>query len=212
VGKSLIFMDTQNTNNSSGFTLVELIVAAAMALTIIGVSLGALVNMEQLNKATDNKISEQARLKQALDFISRDIQEAKKVEITGTPIEAGFQAIFHVEHLDGSKTAYYSKAPSTEDIWKPPQIIYRRQLAPLGKSEPQDPEPYPLIDAISDAVPEQCPELGEDSISSEPAIGLKIVIPKPPKAVTRVMICLREVASKGVLEGSIRITPRAIAR
>lgn len=207
---SVVFMRRKNIQNRSGFTLVELLIAAAMALAITGIAIGSLITFQGMSNFADLRMAQKAQLKRAVNYIASDIQEGQKVELTGTPNEPGFQAIFHIKESDGSMLAYYSKATAGGDDWQAPQAIYRRQLPAPGKTEPKDPEPYALIDAIADETPKSCPSFGEDSIASTPDVGIKIFIPKPPKKASKILVCLRGVVrNSDALEDSVFVTQRA---
>jgi hypothetical protein len=171
------------------------LIAAASATLIGGVAIYSLIQVQALSKGTDEKLIQQDELNRALSFISTDIQEGGKVEFSAIPNEPGYTPIFKILQRDNSTVAYYHRAPIDGD-WQAPQIIFRRQFPPPGLTSPSDPEPYALIDAISEQPPQQCPALSEPSVSSTPDIGLKIFIPAPPNLPSKAQICLRGFVSE----------------
>jgi type II secretory pathway pseudopilin PulG len=195
-----------------GFTLTELLVSSAVAILIIGISIGSLVDVQGMTNRLDSKMAQQAKLRTALSYISNDIREAKQVRLTETPDEPGFQPIFNIQKPDNSIIAYYTKATAGDNDWQAPRTIYRRQLPPPEKAEPKDDEPFALLDAISDTNPLNCPRFGENSVASDPSIGLKVFISTPPQSTSKVLICLRVVQPNSIdgIEESALITPRAI--
>jgi type II secretory pathway pseudopilin PulG len=206
-------MRRKRTRNHLGFTLTELLVASAVAILIIGISIGSLIDVQGMTNRLDSKMAQQAKLRTALSYISNDIREAKQVRLTETPDEPGFQPIFNIQKPDDSIIAYYTKATAGGNDWQAPRTIYRRQLPPPEKTEPKDDEPFALLDAIADSNPLNCPRFGEDSVASDPSIGLKVFISKPPQNTSKVLICLRIVQPNSTdgIEESAFITPRAIS-
>jgi type II secretory pathway pseudopilin PulG len=194
-----------------GFTLTELLVSSAIAILLIGIAIGSLIYLQEMTNRLDRKMVQETNLKRALAYISSDVREAKSIKLTETPDEPGFQPIFNFQRPDRSVVAYYAKSTSGGNDWQAPRTIYRKQLPPPGMTEPKADEPMALLDAISDGNPLNCPDFGNESIASDPNIGLKIFLPKPPQNVSKVLICLRvnQPHSSNGLENSAFITPRA---
>jgi type II secretory pathway pseudopilin PulG len=204
-------MQTKRIRNNFGFTLTELLISSAIAILLVGIALGSLIVFQEISTRNDRKIVQQANLKRALDLIASDVREGKQIKLTETPDEPGFQPIFNFQKPDRSVIAYYSKPTTGGNDWQAPRTIYRRQLPPPGMTEPNDDEPLALLDAIAEENPLKCPAFGEEAIASSPNVGLKIFVPKPPNAASKVLICLRvnQPHSSDVLEISAFITPRA---
>lgn len=199
------------TRSHLGFTLVELLVSSAMAILLVIMAIGTLVYLQEMSNRLDRKMVQEANLKRALAYISSDVIEGKEIKITETPDEPGFQSIFNMQKPDLSIVAYYAKPTSGGNDWQGPRTIYRRQLPPPGKTEPKDDEPLALLDAIADDEPKKCPDFNGEAMASDPNVGLKVFIPKPPLNVSKVLICLRVMRPKSsdAFEDSVFVTPRA---
>jgi type II secretory pathway pseudopilin PulG len=204
-------MQTKRIRNNFGFTLTELLISSAIAILLVGIALGSLIVFQDMSNRNDRKMVQQANLKRALAYIASDVREGKDIKLTETPDEPGFQPIFNFQKPDRSVIAYYSKPTSGGNDWHAPRTIYRRQLPPPGLTEPKDDEPLALLDAIAEGDPLNCPAFGEEAIASNPNVGLKVFVPKPPNSASKVLICLRVIQphSSDGLETSAFITPRA---
>lgn len=204
-------MPRNRTRFHLGFTLVELLVSSAIAILLIGIAIGSLIYLQEMTYRLDRKAVQETNLKRALAYISSDIREGKQIKVTETPDEPGFQSIFSMQKPDLSIVAYYSKPTLGGNDWQAPRTIYRRQLPPPGEIKPKDDEPLALLDAIAESEPQKCPVFDGEAISSNPSVGLKIFIPKPPLIVSKVLICLSVIRPKSsdTLEDSAFVTPRA---
>lgn len=129
---------------NAGFTLTELLVAAAASFILSGVALGGLVTFQQMSQQTDERLVQQAELQRALHLMSTDIQEGQRIQ-SGAPPLSGYTALFQSIRSDGSTISYYSTDRGTR-VWAGPQILYRWDSRE-GRS-------YALIDqlAIMDGV------------------------------------------------------------
>jgi type II secretory pathway pseudopilin PulG len=204
-------MRRKHIRNNFGFTLTELLVSSAISILLVGIVLGSLIYFQGMSNRTDRKIVQQANLKRALDLIASDVREGINIKLSETPDEPGFQPIFNLQKPDRSIVAFYSKPTLGGNDWQAPRTIYRRQLPPPGLTEPKDDEPLALLDAIAEENPLNCPAFGEEAIASDPSVGLKIFVPKPPNTASKVLICMRvmQPRSSDGLEASAFITPRA---
>jgi prepilin-type N-terminal cleavage/methylation domain-containing protein len=108
---------------NAGFTLTELLVAAAASLILSGVALMGLVTFQQMSQQTDERLVQQAELQRALHFMSTDIQEGQRIQ-AGAPPLSGYTALFQSIRSDGSTISYYSADRGTR-VWAGPQILYR---------------------------------------------------------------------------------------
>lgn len=204
-------MRKQLNRHQFGFTLVELLVSSAMAILLIVIAIGTLIYLQEMTNRLDRKMVQEDNLKRALAYISSDVREGKQIKITEIPDEPGFQSIFSMQKPDRSIVAYYSKSTVGGNDWQAPRTIYRRQLPPPGMTEPKDDEPLALLDAIADSEPQKCPDFDGEAIASEPNVGLKIFLSKPPLNGSKVLICLRVIRPKSsdTLEDFAFVTPRA---
>jgi type II secretory pathway pseudopilin PulG len=150
----------------AGFTLTELMVAAAASIILCGVTLGGLVMLQQMSQQMDEKLEQEAELQRALRFMASDIREGKSIK-AGAPPRSGYKELFQIIRPDGSIIGYYSAKKQGEIKWAGPQIIYRR--------DSHEDETYALVDQIANvgeigANPsELCSRLG----TSEPIVGEK---------------------------------------
>jgi prepilin-type N-terminal cleavage/methylation domain-containing protein len=202
-------MKTANALNSNGFTLVELMVAAAASVIVIGVTMSSVISFQQMSQNLDDKLKQEAELQRALHFIATDIQEGKLIR-ANPPTISGYRRLFEIERPDGSTIGYYLASP-VDRPWSGPKIIYRRDTQ--GRREDatdagEDAEisgtarSYALIDQISDKSPQNCSGTGTPIVRP----GLSIFIDNQRKAT----ICIRGdlSASPEGLEQSIQATTR----
>jgi type II secretory pathway pseudopilin PulG len=129
-------------NLKAGFTLTELMVAAAASIILCGVTLGGLIMLQQMSQQMDERLVQEAELQRALRFIASDIQEGKNIK-AGAPEIKGYNALFQITLPDESKSTigYYSKKRGKGDDWTGPQIIFRRDF--------REDLTYALIDQIA---------------------------------------------------------------
>jgi prepilin-type N-terminal cleavage/methylation domain-containing protein len=125
----------------SGFTLTELLVAAAASLILSGVALMGLVTFQQMSQQVDERLVQEAELQRALRLIATDIQEGKRIQ-AGAPPRSGYSELFQSIRPDGSAISYYTKKRG-DLIWAGPQILYRWDPR-------KDENAYALIDQIAD--------------------------------------------------------------
>ena len=106
----------------SGFTLVELMVAAAASVILIGVILSSLITFQQMSQGLDDKLKQEAELQRALRFMAIDIQEGKLIQ-SEVPVRSGYNGLFQIERPDSSTVSYYIASRSNRS-WSGPKIIY----------------------------------------------------------------------------------------
>jgi type II secretory pathway pseudopilin PulG len=185
---------------NAGFTLTELLVAAAASFILSGVALGGLVTFQQMSQQTDERLVQQAELQRALHLMSTDIQEGQRIQ-SGAPPLSGYTALFQSIRSDGSTISYYSAVRGTR-VWSGPHILYRWDY-------PQDKRPYALIDqlAIVDGVTVKPSDVctGSGTLVSGPA-GVVVWIEDQSKA----KICLMGhlAKSKEGIKASVVATTR----
>jgi prepilin-type N-terminal cleavage/methylation domain-containing protein len=174
----------------SGFTLVELMVAAAASLILTSIAFASLLTFQQMSQKQDEKATQKAELQRALRFIANDIQEGKSVERTA-PALSDYQSLFKINRPDGSTIGYYS-ASKGDRPWSGPKIIYRR--------DSKEDTSYALIDQISNIPSSDCPGTTFSNL------GVSLAIEG-----SKATICLvgHLSTSDEVLVESIQATPRA---
>jgi prepilin-type N-terminal cleavage/methylation domain-containing protein len=177
----------------SGFTLVELMVAAAASLILTSIAFSSLLTFQQMSQKQDEKAAQKAELQRSLRFIASDIQEGKSVE-RGAPTLSGYRSLFKINRADGSTIGYYSASRGSHP-WSGPKIIFRRD-SKQGTS-------YALIDQIAKRPSPDCPGSPGSAFST---VGMSLAIEE-----SKATVCLvgSLPASNEVLVESIQATPRA---
>jgi prepilin-type N-terminal cleavage/methylation domain-containing protein len=196
----------------SGFTLVELMVAAAASLIVIGVTISSLVTLQQMNQRLEDRLTQEAEIQRSLNFIAADIQEGKSIQ-KGAPTVSGYSALFHVVRPDGTTIGYYITARGKRP-WSGPKIIYRRdsqgrreESSDLGEdpSSSGKERSYALIDQIADQSPQHCTGKSTDvQVNSSSGFSMRI------DNQTKATVCLRGhlLDSPDGIEASIQAVTR----
>jgi prepilin-type N-terminal cleavage/methylation domain-containing protein len=181
-------------SKKSGFTLVELLIAAVMSVIIAGVAIGGLITAQGNSQKADRKLEQQATLQRALNYIASDIQEGVRIKLVDTPnltASPSYTPLFNIPRSNGSIAAYYSRS-SSGTVWQTPIVIYRRLWPNPSDPTTGDLADYPLIDAIANNPPQNAScQAPSGFTASTPDIGLKIFVPTNPTPSTRAIICLR---------------------
>jgi prepilin-type N-terminal cleavage/methylation domain-containing protein len=184
----------------SGFTLVELMVAAAASLILTSIAFSSLLTFQQMSQKQDEKAAQRAELQRALNFIAADIQEGKLVE-GGAPELDNYQELFQVVRPDNSRIGYYTVRKGDRP-WSGPQIVYRRDF----KNEDPEKKAYALIDQISNKPPSKCS--GSPDTLFTTGVGATIAINAQK---TKATVCLigHLPSSDTEMEASIQATTRS---
>jgi type II secretory pathway pseudopilin PulG len=127
-------------NPTSGFTLTELLVAAAASIILCGVTLGGLIMLQQMSQQMEERLVQEAELQRALRFIASDIREGKSIK-AGAPELDPYDELFQIIRPNGSIIGYYSAKKQGKIDWAGPQIIYRRDF--------REARAFALIDQIA---------------------------------------------------------------
>jgi prepilin-type N-terminal cleavage/methylation domain-containing protein len=204
-------MKMTNVSPHNGFTLVELMVAAAASVILIGITLSSLISFQQMSQGMDDRLKQEAEIQRALHFIAADIQEGKSIQ-AGAPERSGYSEVFQIVRPDGSTIGYYT-IPRGSRVWSGPQIVYRVDDSDkkLEGDDPSEPKAYALIDQISAQSPQKCTGTGTQVPSSvEPSsVGFSLFIDKNSKAT----VCIRGYLKDNPdgIEGSIQAATRVRA-
>jgi prepilin-type N-terminal cleavage/methylation domain-containing protein len=184
----------------SGFTLVELMVAAAASLILTSIAFASLLTFQQMSQKQDEKAAQKAELQRALRFIASDIQEGKSVERTAPELSA-YQELFQIKRPDGTIIGYYSKTRLTgpREDWSGPRIIFRKVFP--KNAPPKDARA--LIDQIASQSSSDCPGSPGSAFSN---VGVSLAIEG-----SKATVCLvgHLSTSDEVLVESIQATARA---
>lgn len=145
-----------------GFTLTELLVAAAIGGIVVAMSGWAMVAILQNNRRVQEQAMTRMNLSRALDFISDDIRSALRISTTAPSDWAipsqDYKLVLFLEkpednleeQEDGTlasttRVAYYTRPKTSTVVWRGPMILYRQKMG--------DPTPNALIDGIADTSP-----------------------------------------------------------
>jgi type II secretory pathway pseudopilin PulG len=175
--KMLSFL--KNPNNSSGFTLIELVVAAALSTMVLLAAGGGLAFMNQNNKIAKSESDRRAELNRALDFMADEIRQAQPTNsVTAIATDAssnlstaapnftstGKTPVLRLQLPGASEPViYYLAAKPTGSPWFGPNIIYRwgptmnnsGQYTDLAT--PATWQDKPLVDSIVNTAPSTTP-------------------------------------------------------
>ncbi|WP_298611416.1 prepilin-type N-terminal cleavage/methylation domain-containing protein [uncultured Thermosynechococcus sp.] len=148
--------------DNRGFTLTELLVAAAIGGIVVAMSGWAMVAILQNNRRVEEQAITRMNLSRALDFISDDVRSAIRISTTAPPDwtipSGGYQLVMFLEKpadnleeqdngtlASTTRVAYYTRRKTSSVVWRGPRILYRQKIG--------DPTPNALIDGIADTSP-----------------------------------------------------------
>lgn len=176
-----------NKKSSDGFTLVELLLAAAITTFVVSAAGFGLVTITEKNKKSQAETERRVELNRALDFISDEVRQAKKIAKVASTGDAASLSIVAPDFNDSGKTPvltlevpgvsqrviYYIASSSSP--WLGPKVIYRWGPSFLGNgqySNPSNPSAWsgqPLIDLVVDTVDDQninCPDPDNNPVTT----------------------------------------------
>jgi type II secretory pathway pseudopilin PulG len=193
-------MERTNASPHNGFTLVELMVAAAASFVVIGIIMSSVVTFQQMSQRMDDKLKQEAEIERALNFIAADIQEGNLIQ-PGAPQRDGYNALFQIKRPDNETIGYYT-TPRGSLFWSGPQIIYRK--------DSRDVDFYALIDQISVEPPVGCKitDPKKDVLVSS-RVGFGLIIHNESKATVCIRGHLKD--NPDSIEGSIQAATRVRA-
>jgi type II secretory pathway pseudopilin PulG len=124
--------------SSSGFTLIELVLALAMATMFLGLVGSGLVIVTKQDRASAADRSSRYELQRALGFIGNEVQMAQSVNpcppdfnVASTPASGStnpypvLSLTMPIESGLTEPVIYYVAAPPTNSPWSGPLVIYR---------------------------------------------------------------------------------------
>ncbi|URR34713.1 prepilin-type N-terminal cleavage/methylation domain-containing protein [Thermosynechococcus sp. HN-54] len=149
-------------SSDRGFTLTELLVAAAVGSIVVAMSGWAMVAILQNNRRVEEQAMTRMNLSRALDFISDDIRSAIRISTTApsdwTIPSGGYQLVMFIEKpadnleeqdngtlASTTRVAYYTRPKTSGVVWRGPMILYRQKIG--------DSTPNALIDGIASTSP-----------------------------------------------------------
>ena len=150
--------------NSSGMTLMELLLAAFIGSIVLMVGGTSLYNMTVKNKNVANQIETRTNVSRAMDFIKYESKQALFFEYTDSatlasvaptfalPTGASVPLAMSLPNLPES-IIYYVAPPPNNSLWQGPLVLYRwgPKLNTQGEYNDHDPSNWstdPLVDNI----------------------------------------------------------------
>jgi prepilin-type N-terminal cleavage/methylation domain-containing protein len=117
----------QFSKSLSGFTLTELLVAAAISSSVLtGVGIG-MVNILSMDNNVEIESDHRMELDRTLNYIASDIRESKRISTSspvGWSIPSGYTGVMYLTKPDNSTVAYYTRSASGTN-WRGDNLIYR---------------------------------------------------------------------------------------
>jgi len=107
-----------NDTRIRGFTIIELLIATGITLVVLGVIGLIYVTSDRSFKFGQSAISSEADLRLAMDWLTRDIREARNVQISGDtvvvilPPESGGVNVYYGYDSNGYLTRTFDSEPS----------------------------------------------------------------------------------------------------
>lgn len=149
-----------------GFTLPELLVAAAISLGVISLGGFGLVSILTSSQTVNAQNERRTELDRSLDFIATEVRQAEKLEKNvatatkpsdfNTGLPTGAAPVLMLYPKIGGVPVIYYLASSTNNTWRGPKVVYRWGPSIDSDGEyidanvPANWEHEPLIDRIED--------------------------------------------------------------
>lgn len=121
---------SQKQNKNSGFTLIELLVAMLIAFLVITPLLGFMIGVLNTDRQEQAKANSEQEIKAALDYISRDLQQAIYIyDATGIDCLSGIVDTTTANTCPNASTTGNQLLPSiTETNRVPVLVFWKREL------------------------------------------------------------------------------------
>jgi type II secretory pathway pseudopilin PulG len=153
----------------TGFTLVELLIAAALTALIAATTILSLVNILQINQQAESETLRRQDLNRSLEFISDEVRRATQIDPDATTgvtdaapdftLPVGAEAILSLRIPGIEKPVIYYVQNSVSP-WLAPRLIYRWG-PPLNQngnypssSTPSSWQSQVLVDLLTDSLPD----------------------------------------------------------
>lgn len=188
-----------NQKNSSGFTLVELMVAMLITSFVISATGFGLVTITNRDKREKAETERRVELNRALDFIADEVRQAKPIATDADAdldkVAPGFNPsdktpVLTLQIPDvKQRVIYYIASPPSDSVWLGPKVIYRwgpnfnnngqytnaDNAPPTGCSSysacnPQNWQGEPLADLIVNSTPSSNPNC-DTGWTANPAVA-----------------------------------------
>lgn len=151
---------------TKGFTLPELLVAATISLGVVSLGGFGLVSILTSSQVTNAQNERRMELNRALEFISAEVRQSEKIEKDVAAaaklsdftknLPTGAQPTLMVYPESGGTPIVYYVAPSLNNTWRGPKVVYRwgpridNNGSYLDANTPSDWTHEPLIDLIEE--------------------------------------------------------------
>jgi prepilin-type N-terminal cleavage/methylation domain-containing protein len=179
---------------SSGFTLVELMVAMLITSLVISATGFGLVSITNKDKREKAETERRVELNRALDFIADEVRQAKPIATDASAdlstIAPGFDSTDKTPVLTlqipdvKQRVIYYIASPPSNSVWLGPKVIYRwgpnfgnngqytnADNAPItGNNNPRNWQGEPLADLIVNTTPSSNPNC-DSGWTANPAVA-----------------------------------------
>lgn len=153
LASKLIWLQLQ----TKGFTLAELLIAALITGFIAAATIGAVINVLQIDQQAESEVLRRQDLNRALDFMSDEVRRASAITVDASTETADLPSgavpvlALTIPGISNERVVYSIK-PS-DDPWYPPSTIYRTGVALNADgtySTTATLMNFPLVDAIDD--------------------------------------------------------------
>jgi type II secretory pathway pseudopilin PulG len=180
---------------TTGFTLIEVMIAALASVIVSGIAIGGVITFQQMNQRLEAKLNQEEEMQRALRYIAADIRSGRGVR-PNPPSLTGYDGLLEIIQPSGVVIGYYT-TPKGGRVWSGPRIIHRRDFSKPDGSE------RPLIDQIAAVPPANCTGPGT-LVSNGTGFSVRIEQEK------QVTLCLRGDVpdSPTDLEASLQVVTR----
>lgn len=167
--KSSILQARDQKPNSQGFTLPELLVAAVISLGVVAIGGFGLVSILRSSQVANAQNERRVELNRSLDFMAAEVRHADRIllDADNEPVPPGFNtslpsgaelvlSLKMPAFTDVQQSVVYYTAPSPNNLWLGPKVVYRwgpKHNSDGTYSDPSDLANWshePLIDSIQD--------------------------------------------------------------
>lgn len=163
---------------SQGFTLPELLVAAVISLGVVAIGGFGLVSIFRSSQVANAQNERRVELNRSLDFMATEVRHADRILLDAdnepappgfnTALPSGAEPVLMLKmpaFTNVQQSVVYYTAPSPNNLWLGPQVVYRWGPKHNGDGTYADPSDLanwshePLIDSIqANSTSPSCPD------------------------------------------------------
>ena len=170
----------RQSQTQKGFTLTELLVGVFISVIVIGAAGYGLLQMLNASGSNSDETKTRAEVNRAIDFISDEVRNAKRVwssaDTLAGSVPAGATVVLRLEMPDvngdgnDDEIVYYTQAPNSTSVWLGPQVLYR--LGPAFNGDGTYSAGVPTATALIDRLQEiDTPACDTGTLSPTPVSG-----------------------------------------